>query len=244
MTCDEFSDQMDVLLNSFNVKAGFGEQDNKYGGAVVLDEYEKSVYLTRAQERLVLSLYNGRNGAGESFESDEETRRHLSPLVSEARLAPMTDSSGTSLGVSGSSKFFTLPDDLWFIVYESVLAGDAKCDALGSLDVYPVTLDDYHRTSRNPFRGANDRRALRLDLADGVVEIVSKKDVSSYFIRYVRKLDPIILRNLPDGLTIGGRSSKTECGLHEGLHQRILELAVAEAFGRKAAGVGNNSDKG
>ena len=40
------------------------------------------------------------------------------------------------------------------------------------MDVYPVTQDDYNKTKRNPFRGANDRRALRLDLSDGVIEIV------------------------------------------------------------------------
>lgn len=229
---------MDVLLNSFNVKAGFGEQNNKYGGAVVLDEYEKSVYLTRAQEQLVLSLYTGKNSYGDSFESDEEMRRHLSQLVKDSTLKP--DTSGSYTGVSDSSVFFILPEDLWFLVYEAVSISDADCDALGTLDVFPVTLDDYRRTARNPFRGANNRRALRLDLSDGVVEIVSNKTVTSYYVRYLKRLQPIILSNLSDGLYIEGLNTKTECELHKALHQRILEIAVSEAI--RTRGVINNSE--
>lgn len=238
MTCDEFSDQMDVLLNSFNIKAGFGEQNNKYGGAVVLDEYEKSVYLTRAQKQLALSLYTGKNSYGDSFESDEEMRRHLSQLVKDSTLKP--DTSDNYTGVSSSSTFFILPEDLWFLVYEAVKVSDADCDTLSTLDVFPVTLDDYRRTARNPFRKANSRRVLRLDLSDNTVEIVSTKTVASYYIRYLKRPRPIILRNLSDALYIEGLNVKTECELHEALHQRILEIAVGEAI--RDRGVINNKE--
>lgn len=79
MTTQEFSDQFDVLLNSSFIANDFGEQSDKID--IQLDEYEKSVFLTQAQEQLVINLYNGRNIEGLSFESAEESRRYLKELT-------------------------------------------------------------------------------------------------------------------------------------------------------------------
>lgn len=233
MTCEEFSDQFDVLVNSFNIQNNFGDTSNKQP-SIAFDEYEKSVYLTKAQDEIVLALYNGNSNTGETFESTEEQRRYLANLVEEVKLEPITNTSGLVLGVGSKSKFFTLPDDVWFITYEAVNVSDPKCEAYNPMDVFPVTQDDYNKTRRNPFRGANNRRALRLDLSDGVIEIVCKYTVTFYYVRYMRKPNPIVLRDMPDNLTIEGASKKTECELHTALHQRILERAVAEAIQSKA----------
>jgi hypothetical protein len=114
------------------------------------------------------------------------------------------------------------------------------------MEVVPVTQYEYHKIRKNPFRGANDRRALRLDLSEGVVEILSNYDVSEYYVRYLRKLNPIILEDLPNGITIGHSSSfagnkRTPCELHEGLHHRILELAVQMALQSKGIGMTSQS---
>lgn len=231
MSCEEFSNNFDVLVSSYRRFKDFDNKENL--DSVEFDEYEKSCFLTKAQEEIVKAAYSGRNSTGESFESDEETRRGLSNLVEESRLEPISNSSGHLLGMGGSSKFFTLPEDAWFITYENVAIDTDVCKAMNPMDVYPVTQDDYNKTKRNPFRGANDRRALRLDLADGVVEIVCKYTVSSYYLRYLRRPSPIILVDLPNGLTIEGKSKKAPCELHESLHQRILERAVAEALQSK-----------
>ena len=132
----------------------------------------------------------------------------------------------------GSHDYFTLPEDLWFITYEAVDT-DSSCDSFKRIDVYPVTQDDYNRTKRNPFRGANMRRALRLDLSDGVIEIVSKYNIGDYYIRYLKKPSPIILAPLPDDVSIDGKKDVSECELHEALHERILDLAVREAIQSK-----------
>jgi hypothetical protein len=107
---------------------------------------------------------------------------------------------------------------------------DGKCEGHTSLEVIPVRQDEYHRIKKNPFRGANGRRALRLDLSDGVIEIVSKYAVSQYYLRYLRKIKPIILTDLGSENSIRGISSATECELPESLHQMILERAVAAAL--------------
>jgi hypothetical protein len=227
MRLQDFSTGMDTLLNSYAVSAGFGSTDNP--STIELDEYEKSQLLTKSQEDTVIDLYSGRNPIGASFEQTEELRRYLANLVKEAKLSPIETTAGI-LGIDSKSKFFTLPEDLWFITYESVDITDGKCEGHTSLEVIPVRQDEYHRIKKNPFRGANGRRALRLDLSDGVIEIVSKYAVSQYYLRYLRKIKPIILTDLGSENSIRGISSATECELPESLHQMILERAVAAAL--------------
>lgn len=75
MTTEEFSDQLDTLLNSYNIQAGFGEGANKQGG-ITLDEYEKSVLLTQAQDLIVKSYFDrSLNGQGQGM--DDSTRRQV-----------------------------------------------------------------------------------------------------------------------------------------------------------------------
>ena len=118
MTTGDFSSGFDTLLNSYAISAGFGSTDNP--GTIELDEFEKSVFLTKAQEEYVLGLYTGRNSFGEGFEQTEELRRYLADLVGEKELYPISTTSGKFLGMDSKSKFFTLPEDLWFITYEVV----------------------------------------------------------------------------------------------------------------------------
>lgn len=231
MTVSEFSDGFDVLVNSYRRIRSFDDQEPT--DSIEFNEYEKSFFLTKAQDELVRGLYNGRNPLEESFEETEQLRRYLSNLVMEETLEPIENSAGYPIGISNTSTFFTLPSDLMYITYEAVKLSDGKCDGLSNIEVIPIRQDEYHRVKKNPFRGVSDRRALRLDLADGVVEIVCKYNVQSYFVRYLRKMCPIILVNLPSGLTVEDENRVSSCELHEGLHQRILELAVRMALQSK-----------
>lgn len=228
MEIRDFSHNFDIQLNSFAIKAPFGSPDNP--ATIELDEFEKSVFLTNAQEQFVTSLYTGKNLYGESFEQTEEMRRYLSDLVEEATLEPIRTSNDMPLGVDSNSKFFTLPENLWFITYESVKIADGNCEGHTTQDVFPVRQDEYHKLKKNPFRGANMRRALRLDLSEGNVEIVSKYTVTEYYVRYLRKLKPIILTNLGDENSIEGYSTAMNCELNESLHKKILDLAVQMAL--------------
>lgn len=240
MTIQEFSDSFDVLVSSYDVKASFGDQVSRED--IAFNEYEKSVFLTLFQEELITSLYNGRTALATSFEETEEMRRYLANIVMESKLNPIDNSSGTLYGMGSNSKFFTLPSDVWFITYESIAASDSKCEALSNIEVVPVTQDEYHKVKKNPFRGANSRRALRLDLADGVVEIVSTYNISSYYLRYLRKPQPIILTDLSGtGLTINNKTGPLGCELHEALHNKILDGAVTMALQSKIKTTNSNS---
>jgi len=239
MNIQEFSHQFDTLLSSHATIAAFGKQDSP--ATIELDEYEKSLFLTNSQEEIALSLYTGRNSSGLSFEETEELRRYLSNLVCEAELSPITTTDGKPLGIESTSKFFTLPKDLWFITYESVALEKGKCESHSSMEVVPVRQDEYHKIKKNPFRGANDRRALRLDLSEGNVEIVCKYPVSEYYIRYLKQLKPIILTQLDDDTQLRGETSPMTSELPESLHLRILNRAVEMALQSRGYTRNNNN---
>ena len=235
MTNSEFSDTFTTLLNSYNTQAQFGEQASK--GEIVLDEYEKSIYLTKAQEELVINFYNGKNPYGDSFESTEEMRRYLDALV-KTKVFTMEDAL-SNIGVSANSVLFQLPDDLAFITMEQITYDDEKlgCYNGSTADVYPITQDEYSRVKDNPFRGPTKYKAIRLDSGNKTVELVLKYAIKEYLIKYLSKPEPIILETLPNGLTIEGASEQTECKLNSILHHTILERAVQMALQSKGISV-------
>lgn len=213
MSNQEFNNEFDILYNNI--------ASNQAPG---LDLYEKSVYLTLAEEQLALTYYNGKNSSLESFEKTEELRRYLATLVRTETLSPDGNSSLHSYNLS----VFTLPSKLWFITYERAkyASNEEGCAAGKEVSVVPVTQDDLEKTLENPFRGPNLRRVLRLDIEDNQIELLSKYRVADYTVRYLEYISPIVLADLDDGLTVNGESQETECKFPEGLHRTILELAV------------------
>ena len=207
MTNQEFSNEFDILYNNI--------ASNQAPG---LDEYEKSVFLTDAQDALVLEMITGKNLTGDSFEKTEELRRYLTDITKTA--TPIQSTKNTIKKISDKSTLYVCPDNLWFIVYES-----AKLSGIeGVIDVIPITHDEYLRTRKNPFKKAADNKVLRLDI-EGELELISSREITEYTIRYIQCLEPIILDELGD-LTIKGKSQKTECKLNPALHEAILERAV------------------
>lgn len=212
MTTTEFSIEFDILYNNIMSNAAPG-----------LNEYEKSVLLTQAQETIVLKLYNGTLNA-DSFETTEEVKSYLETLVKQVTLTDTISGEG----ISTKSKLYSLPEDLWFIVYESAIINNDSlgCKNNSEIEVQPVPHDSYHQISRNPFRKNNDSRVLRL-LSSNALEIVSDYNISKYIVRYIRKPRPIILEDLSDyDITIEGETAISECELHPILHRIILSTAV------------------
>lgn len=224
-TCEEWSLEFDLMYQNITSNQAPG-----------LTEYEKSVFLTRAQEAVVVMLYNGT--LSKSFEETEEITAYLAPLV---RQAECNEDDNTDLPhVIPSSKVYTLPQDLLFRTLETCTVYiDDKCKDVLAV-VVPVTQDEFWRTMRNPFKGTNKRRVLRLAYStsgaddelhseQGYSELVSDYPISSYVVRYIKKPDPIILTDLVDGLSINNETDAMTCKLNEALHQTILTEAVKAA---------------
>lgn len=228
MTNKEFSDGFSTLLNSFGITPN-----------ITLDEYEKSTFLTNAQEQMIIDIYSGRNIIyGKSFEQTEEIRRYLSNLVETYETS--TKVTG-KLGLSKDSVFFEIPQDTWFITYEVAFLKDSRLGCLDGIEasVVPLPQDDLYRAKDSPFRGPSKDRVLRLDIKSDLAELISKYNVDKYLMRYISQPTPIILVDLPDGLSINGVSTESECELNPVVHRAILERAVQLAIISKTQLTGN-----
>lgn len=94
MTTEEFSNSMDTMLASHSSQAEFGEQASK--AEIVLDEYEKSVLLTQAQEIIVKSFFDARlNSEGAGFDDTTKRQVDFSSLIKVKELEKYTTQTNT-----------------------------------------------------------------------------------------------------------------------------------------------------
>lgn len=238
MTVREFSDQFDTLLNSYAHTPEFGEDTSKLD--ITLNEYEKSLFLTKAQREYIIAYYTGNNPYGFSFEEKEYVREALDALV---------NTYTTNAAISGDTHlsdqkhvftFYNIPTDLLWILYEQATfaSGTGCVCADGKIaEVIPATHDELHRRLRNPFRGTLKYRVLRLNSADNQVELISDYPIGSYTLRYVKEPKPIILTTLTDDLTIDGEHTAMTSALPAVTHSEILDKAVILAIQSKMAGL-------
>lgn len=88
MTTEEFSNAFTTLLNSYNTQAGFGEQASH--AEISLDEYEKSVLLTQAQDIIVKSYFDRTlNPQGQGFDDTPRRQVDFSSLITVDELDPV-----------------------------------------------------------------------------------------------------------------------------------------------------------
>lgn len=204
MTISELSAEFDILYNNITSNQAPG-----------LSEYEKSVFLTQAQEAIIAELYNG--NIKDSFESSEALTRYLSSLVAQVKpdtLSPLTNS------LYKKSVEVTLNEDVMFIIYEQ-----AKVDGNIAI-VVPTTHDTLYSIINNPFKGPNNRRVLRVSKGNNVELYYSGTSLTDYIYRYVKRPVPIILEDLTTDTINGKDSATTTLDIPEVLHRTILLRAV------------------
>lgn len=228
MTTREFSKEFDILYDNIS--------SNKAPG---LNEYEKSIFLTKAQEEIISQYYSGLNSYQAGFEGNEDIRKALSQLVKTHKTSTLINSTN---GISSNSKFFQIPDDTFFIVNERIkLSSSDACVNNKTIGVKPITHDEYNVSIDNPFRKPSNTIAWRLDISNEegkkLVEVICPNNISEYFCRYVEKPLPIILVNFENDdelseleLTIDGRNTEMTCQLSSELHREILNRAVEIAI--------------
>lgn len=208
MTITELSAEFDILYNNITSNQAPG-----------LSEYEKSVFLTQAQEAIVTELYNG--NLKDSFESSEAYTRYLSSIVKNKKEHSLEKGEEELVFNNTNTKTITLGDDVLFIVYEQ-----AKLDNNTAI-VTPTTHDTLYSIINNPFKGPNNRRVLRVSKGNTVELYYDQKyNLSEYTYRYVSKPNPIILEDLTSD-TINGKDTQTvTLDVPEVLHRTILLRAV------------------
>ena len=219
MDVQELSNLFDTLLQPFIVKDNFGEQNT-----LAFDEYEKSIFLTKAQEQIVLELY-------QELEQSEENRKYLSNLIKTGNYVPIGEQDETLINNTFKSYKVEIEDSVLFMIYEQcTLSDEDNCINNKIVSVVPTIHDDLDKVLKNPFKSPNSRKVIRLDF-DNKIELISKYNISNYKVRYLKKPNPIILVALEDNLSINNGDTKVSNGetnpiLHERIVQRAVQLAV------------------
>ena len=217
MDVQELSNLFDTLLQPYITKDVSGEQNT-----LAFDEYEKSIFLTKAQEQIVLELY-------QKLEQSEENRKYLSNLIKTGNYVPVGEQDETLINNTFKSYKVEIEDSVLFMIYEQcTLSDENNCINSRIVSVVPTIHDDLDKVLKNPFKSPNNRKVIRLDF-DNKIELISKYNISNYKIRYLKKPNPIILVKLED-LNIDKKqevsNGETNPILHERIVQRAVQLAV------------------
>lgn len=219
MTIPEFSDQFDVLYNNITSNQAAG-----------LNEYEKSLFLTKAEKEIVKNYFTANskgNNLQQGFDDSAKRQADFSVLMKTGTCSSV--GSGVSK-IDDRSTLYNYPNDVFVIVNETVKVGTAY------KQVIPLRYDEYTRLMSKPFKRPLKNQVWRLmnsgtvngSVATKTAEIIAGPGdtISSYSVRYVRTPKPIIVGNL-DGLTIDGVSEVSEvCEIDPILHEDILQRAV------------------
>ena len=219
MDVQELSNLFDTLLQPYITKDVSGEQNT-----LAFDEYEKSIFLTKAQEQIVLELY-------QELEQSEENRKYLSNLIKTGNYVPVGEQDDTLINSTFKSYKVEIEDSVLFMIYEQcTLSNENNCINNKIVSVVPTIHDDLDKVLKNPFKSPNSRKVIRLDF-DNKIELISKYNISNYKVRYLKKPNPIILVSLEDNLSINNGDTEVSNGetnliLHERIVQRAVQLAV------------------
>ena len=222
MTTQEFSNEFDVLYNNI--------MSNQAPG---LDEYEKSVFLTKAQSEILKNYFNPKgNKYGQGFDENAKRQIDFSTLITVAKPPQQTSIEGY-VKFDDRSKLYKMPKDILFMLNET---GISTVDGVKRLiSIIPINYEEYARLMSKPWKQPLKNQGWRLFQSTGGVDYISEvvikynSTLTDYKIRYVRRPKPIILANLADeysNISIEGLNNITECELDPILHPEILQRAV------------------
>lgn len=211
----EFSNSFDILYNNIMSNTAPG-----------INEYEKSVLLTKAQDEILKNYFNPKgNKYQEGFDDSAKRQIDFSGLISVAECTPL-DEAGFDL----RAKLYRMPENVFLIINETLTTDT------GVKQVVPISFDEYSRLMSKPYKEPLKYQAWRLVTESSgsdnvIVEVIphSGETVSKYTVRYVRRPKPIVLVDLAleyGDVSINGVSTISECELNPLIHEEILQRAV------------------
>ena len=216
MNVDEFSNSFDILYNNLMSNAAPG-----------INEYEKSVLLTKAQDELIKDYFNPKgNKYQEGFDNSAKRQIDFSGLISVNDGTLVDEQTGFDL----RAKVYKMPEDTFLVINETLTTNT------GVKQVIPISFDEYQRLMSKPYKEPLKYQAWRLitegsDSTNILVELIphSGEEITKYTVRYVRRPQPIILVDLASeygDISINGVSTISECELNPLIHEEILQRAV------------------
>jgi hypothetical protein len=143
MNVQEFSTEFDVLYNNITSNQAPG-----------LNEYEKSVFLTKAQSQLINEYFNQRtDGVWGGFDGSQRRQYDFSSLIKVASLVNVTHGTNT---LDRRGIVFVFPEDYFLSVNEVIYDGSYQYSVL------PINYAEYQRLMLKPYNFPVKRAAWRL----------------------------------------------------------------------------------
>ncbi len=207
----EFSNEFDILYNQVMSNA-----------APPLNEYEKSVFLTKAQEQILRNYFSPKTNALQEGVNDSQKRE-----LDFYKLMTIADCEATDGAKYDDRSFlFRMPNNIFAILNERAKTEEGKLK-----EVKQIHYTDYNKMMNKPFKYPLKNQAWRLSLSgdSNLAEIIGGPEdtIKEYNIRYIRNPKPIILEDLEDyDVQINGQDKYSECELEESIHREIIEMAV------------------
>ena len=220
-TCAEMSAALDLLYNNI--------MSDKAPG---LEEYEKSILLTQAQEGLVKDFFSPKtNALLEGFDGGARRQSDFASLIDSIAPTVLPDGgSSTRFIFRSAARYYEYPKDIFIILNEEVRT--IVDEKENFLTVVPISFEEYSRLMKKPYKFPPKGQAWRL-LSGGVMELVGKfpsedpGNIVDYTIRYVKRPEPIVLEAIPETRpAIENVRTPQMCKLPEHLHDEIVQRAV------------------
>lgn len=250
MNAKEFSEAFDIKLNSYSSINDVYNTENIT--SVKLDDYEKSLLLTEAQLSLISDSYSM------GYEGDENMRRLVSK-ISFSATSPMLQYTDSSIRIKNAKIRYVDTNTLMtrsnYKVDKKIMyiSRETVSSASKIYSVKPIRFDDLNRLVDNPFRFDLTNSVYRLDSSQStasqsepaykLVLVVGTDDALIYDLTFIAYPKPIILVDLPPGLTIDGESTEMTSELDAQFHGEILNRAVTLAVERLGLALTQNKRK-
>ena len=202
MTNQEFSNQFDLLYNNI--------MSNQAPG---LDEYEKSVFLTKAQDEVLKAYVNPKsNKVQEGYDDSQKRQVDFSTITVSKTLDSVSED--YKIIDKDTSGCYLFPNNALFILNE-ILKVDNEGSIL-NLQILPITFEQFTEKMTKPFAYPTKRAAWRVitnqSVYNGTVSQVFwhlNETPIKYTVRFIKKPHPIILQDLGSDLSIEGYSYRS-----------------------------------
>ena len=183
MTANEFSQEFDILYNNI--------ASNQAPG---LTEYEKSVFLTKAQDEIIKNYFTNKPNGNKYQEGIEDSSKRYSDFscLITVTTIPTNTTAADSNTIDSRGKIIKLPTNLMISLNESFIVDFNVVDKQGMkiraisndrYQVIPITLTEYQRLMSKPSNDPLKRQVWKLmgnnSSGNGSVEIIPHwRDVS------------------------------------------------------------------
>ena len=227
-TVKEWSDAFDVLWNEVISNASLS-----------LDEYDKSIFLTKGQEETIKNYFNPKgNKYQDGFDDSAKRQADFATLMKNVSLNVATGYDR----FDARSTAYQFPDDYFLAINEQfqVSATVSGVQKVFPYTIIPISYAEYNKVMRKPYKypakssvwrlitGKQTVASNEVPIAE-IIGIFNPPGTGVYKLRYVRRPKPIILVDLTtvdNTLSINGLTAATTCELPEHIHEEILQRAV------------------